>query len=132
MARITGRIELLINGQLQLTKSGSVTVAGLGLSGSQNYVLKEVIGDTGVQGFIEEPVPATCEMTITDRDDIKVDTIARIRENGTIVVRAAGGGKVYTMNGATCTRNISLKSGEGETTVKFIGNNWVETVESAA
>lgn len=131
MARITGRIELLINGQLQLTKEGATTIAGLGLSGMPNYELEQVMGDTGIQGFIEKPIAATCEMTITDRDDIKLDTIAQIRENGTIVVRAAGGGKVYTLNGATCTRNISLKSGQGETTVKFVGNYWVETTETA-
>jgi hypothetical protein len=132
MARITGRIELMVNGQLMLTKSGATNVNGLGLSGMPNYELKEVIGDTGIQGFIEEPIAATCEFTITDRDDINIDTLAQIRENGTVVVRAAGGGKVYTLNGATCKRNIKLKSGEGETTVTFIGNYWVETTESVS
>jgi len=132
MARITGRIELTVNGNLMLTKSGSTTINGLGLSGMPNYELKEVMGDTGIQGFVEDPIPATCEFNITDRDDVKIDTIAAIRENGTIVVSAAGGGKVYTLSGATCKRNIKLTSGEGETAVTFIGNYWVETTASVS
>ena len=131
MPRITGRIDLLINGQLMLSKTGATTINGVGLSGQGNYELNEVIGDRGIHGFVENPVPATCEMTLTDRDDISLDTLARIRENGTVIVRAANGGKVYTMNNATAKRNFSVTSGEGDTAVTFIGNNWVESTEEA-
>ena len=131
MPRITGRVEVLINGQLMLTKTGATTINGIGLSGEGNFELNEVIGDGGIHGFVENPVPATCELTITDRDDISLDTLARIRENGTVIVRAAKGGKVYTMNSATAKRNFGVTSGEGDVAVTFIGNNWVESTEEA-
>ena len=131
MPRITGRVELLINGQLMLSKTGSTNINGVGLSGEGNFELNEVIGDGGIHGFVENPIPATCEFTITDRDDISLDTLARIRENGTVIVRAAKGGKVYIMNNATCKRAMNVVSGEGDVAVIFIGNNWVESTEEA-
>lgn len=131
MPRITGRVEVLVNGQLMLTKTGSTTINGVGLSGEEAYELNEVMGDNGISGFVENPVTASCEMTITDRDDISLDTLARVRENGTVIVRAAKGGKVYTMNNATCKRNFGITSGEGDTTVVFVGNYWIESTEEA-
>ena len=131
MPRITGRVDVLINGQLMLSKIGATTINGVGLSGEGNFELNEVMGDQGINGFVENPVPANCELTLTDRDDISLDTLARIRENGTIVVRAAKGGKVYTMNNATCKRAMSVTSGEGDVSATFLGNNWVESTEEA-
>ena len=55
--RITGRVEVLLNGQTLLNKSGA-TASGIGISGEQSYERKEVLGDTGVAGFVEEPVVA--------------------------------------------------------------------------
>lgn len=130
MARITGRIEVLVNGNPLLNKEGAIA-RGIGLSGEQAFELEAVMGDTGIHGFVEKPIAAECEVTITDRDDISLDTLARIRENGTIIFRAAGGGKVYTMEGATCKRNFELTGGEGEITVMFVGNYWIESTESA-
>lgn len=127
--RITGRVEVYANGQLLLNKVGAVA-SGIGLSGEPNFELKEVIGDTGLHGFVEEPIMATLEVTITDRDDISLDTLARIRENGTVVFRSAGGGKVYTMYNATCPRNLTITAGEGETAIKFIGPNWLEGTDA--
>lgn len=129
MAKITGRVEVLVNGQLLLHKKGA-TASGIGISGEPSYELKEIIGESGFHGFIEEPVPAKCEVKLTDRDDVSLDTLARIREDGTVIFRAAGGGKVYTMNGATCTRNFSLSSGEGEVGVTFLGPYWTESTET--
>lgn len=129
MPRITGRINLKINGELMLSKTGATTLNGLGLSGAPSYELAEVMGDQGINGFVENPIVATCEFTITDRDDISLDTLAQIRQNGTIVVEAAGGGKVYTMNSATCKRNITLTSGEGDVSVTFVGPYWTESTE---
>lgn len=131
MGRITGRVEVLVNGELLLNKAGAAA-GGIGLSGEPNFELKEVIGDTGLHGFVEAPVMATLEVTITDRDDISIDALARIRENGTIIFRSAGGGKVYTMNNATCTRNLTITAGEGETPLKFVGSYWTETKESVS
>ena len=128
--RITGRIEVLVNGNLLLNKEGWVA-RGVGVSGEQAFEVSPVMGDTGIHGFTEKPVPAECEGMITDRDDVSLDTLARIRENGTVIFRAAGGGKVYTMEGATCSRNFEVTGGEGETSIKFVGNYWTETTESA-
>lgn len=125
MARITGRVEVLVNGQLLLNKSGA-SASGIGLSGKPAFELKEVLGDTGLHGFIEEPVVAKCEVKITDRDDVLLDTLSKIREDGTVIFRAAGGGKVYTMNNATCTRNLKVTGGEGEVDLTFIGAYWTE------
>lgn len=127
--RITGRVECLLNSNLLLNKEGAVA-SGVGLSGQQSFELEPVMGDTGIHGFKEIPVVAQLEVTITDRDDISLDELAKVRENGTVIFRAAGGGKVYVMEGATCTRNFGITAGEGETAIKFIGNYWTETKES--
>jgi hypothetical protein len=128
MARITGRVEVLLNGQLLLNKSGAVA-SGIGISGEQAMELEAVLGDTGLHGFSEKPVIAQLEVTVTDREDVSLSDLAKVRENGTIIFRAAGGGKSYTMEGATCTRNFSITGGEGETPVKFVGGFWTETVQ---
>jgi hypothetical protein len=126
--RITGRIEVLVNNAMLLNKAGAVA-SGLGLSGEPNFELKPVNGDTGLHGFVEEPINAMLEVTITDRDDVKLSDLAKIRGNGTVIFRAAGGGKSYTMEGATCTRNFNITGGEGETPIKFVGAYWTESVQ---
>lgn len=131
MARITGRVNVKVNGQVMLTKTGTVTLNGLGISGQPSFERTAVMGDQGIHGYVENPVAATCEMTITDRDDIRISDLAAIFENGTIVVETANGGKVYTMDSATCQNNISLTTGEGDTSVTFTGPAWVETTEEA-
>jgi len=127
--RITGRIEVLVNGVPLLNKAGA-TATGIGISGKPNFSLKAVVGDSGLHGYIEEPVMARCEVTVTDRDDVDLSSLAEIRENGTVVFRSAGGGKVYTMDGATCLRNFSLTGGEGEVPIIFEGPYWVETTST--
>jgi hypothetical protein len=129
MSRITGRIEVLLNGQPLLNKAGA-TASGVGISGeTANVELKEVMCDTGLAGFSETPMPAVCEVTVVDRDDIKLSDLAKVRGDGTVIFRSAGGGKVYMMEGATCTRNFTITGGEGETPLKFIGACWIETVQ---
>ena len=129
MARITGRIEVLLNNELLLNKAGAVA-NGVGISGEPNFELEQIMGDIGPHGFVMKPVAATCEVTVTDRDDISLSDIARVFENGTVIFRSAGGGKVYTMEGATCMRNLSITGGEGETPITFTGPYWTETVST--
>ncbi len=129
MAKITGRIEVLVNNELLLNKAGAVA-SGIGISGQPNFELAAVIGDSGAHGYTETPIQARCEVTVTDRDDIPLSDIALIRENGTVIFRASGGGKVYTMEGATCLRNFTLTGGEGETTVIFEAPFWTETTST--
>lgn len=126
--RITGRVEVLVDGNLLLNKAGAVA-SGIGLSGEPSFELKEIVGDSGLHGFVEEPVVGALEVTVSDREDIKLSDLAKVRENGTVIFRSAGGGKVYTMEGATCTRNFTITAGEGETPLKFIGPYWTEGVQ---
>ncbi len=129
MAKISGRIEVLVDGNPLLNKAGAVA-SGIGVSGQPNFELNEVIGDSGIHGFTETPVVAMVEVTVTDRDDISLSDLASVNGNGTIIFRAAGGGKVYTMDGATCKRNFSLTGGEGEVPITFIGPFFTESVDS--
>lgn len=129
MARVTGRIEVLVDGNLLLNKAGA-TASGIGLSGQPNFELEVIMGDTGVHGYIEKPVMARCEVTITDRDDIMLSDLAAVRENGTVIFRSANGGKVYTMTDATCLRNFTVTGGEGEVPLIFEGPHWTETTSS--
>jgi hypothetical protein len=125
--RITGRVQVLVNGQILLNKSGAVA-NGIGVSGQATFEKKAVMGPDGIQGFVDEPVEASCEVTVTDRDDISLSDLAAI-ENGTVIFRRANGGKVYTLVDGTCTGNFKVSGGEGETPIKFIGSYWTEGVE---
>lgn len=125
VGRITGTVEILVNGIPLLNKAGA-TANGLGLSGEANFELKQIQGDTGPHGSVEEPIDASVEVTISDRSDVKLSDLAAIRENGTIIFRSRGKGKVYTMANATCKRNFTLTAGEGEVSVTFFGAFWTE------
>jgi len=126
MARITGRVEVLVNNEVLLNKAGAVA-SGIGVSGQPNFELESIQGDGGHHGYIEKPIMARCEVTVTDRDDVMLTDFAAIRENGTVIFRSANGGKVYTMEGATCLRNFQLTAGEGEVPLIFEGAFWTET-----
>ena len=125
MMRITGRVEVIVNGTPLLNKAGA-SAEGIGISGEPNFELEAIGGDTGLHGYSETYTPAAVSVSITDRDDVSLTDLARIKGNGTVIFRAAGGGKVYTLNGATCTRNFTVTAGEGETTVRFVGPYWTE------
>ncbi len=128
--KITGRIEVIVNSQMLLNKSGAVA-SGIGISGEPSMELTPVMGDGGLHGFTEAPVMAQLEVTVSDRGDVSLDAFARIKQNGTVIFRAAGGGKVYTMENATCLRNFSVTGGEGETPLKFVGAYWTESTENS-
>lgn len=125
---ITGRVEVLLDGQLLLNKAGAVA-SGLGISGEPSFEVNPVLGDTGQHGVTETPVPAQVEVTVTDREDVSLSDLAKVRENGTVVFRAANGGKSYTGEGFTCKRNFSITAGEGETPLVFFGPYWTENVQ---
>lgn len=125
MATVTGRVEVLVNGVVLLNKAGAVA-SGIGESGKPPVKREPIIGDTGIHGPKETIVPAKLAVTVTDRDDVNLGDFAAIKENGTLVFRAARGGKVYTLNNATCAGDISVTAGEGETKLEFWGPYWVE------
>jgi len=127
--KITGRVEIKVNGDTLLNKAGAVA-SGLGLSGVPNFERTEVMGDTGLHGFVEEPVIAMLEVTITDNDGVNLADFAAINGDGTVVFQSAGGsGKYYTMATATCTSNMQLTAGQGETTLVFKGPYWTEGIQ---
>ncbi len=124
--KITGRVEVLVNGNPLLNKPGAVA-SGIGISGQAAMEREAVLGDTGLHGFVEKPVPAMLEVTLTDREDVSLSELASLFENATVIFRGANGGKSYTMEGATCLENFSITGGEGETPVKFVGAYWTES-----
>jgi hypothetical protein len=94
--KITGLVDVLVNGEKLLNKAGA-TATGIGKSGEPSVERKPVMGDGGIHGFVEEIVAARCEVTISDREDVLLDTLARVENDGTVIFRAKNGGKVYTM-----------------------------------
>lgn len=129
MARVTGRVEVVVNGIIVLNKSGAVA-SGIGESGKPAIKREPIIGDTGIHGFKETIEPARISVKITDRDDVKLSDLQKINGDGTVIMRAVGGGKVYTMANATCAGAFSVTAGEGETTLEFVGPSWVESTQS--
>jgi hypothetical protein len=127
--KVTGRVEVLVNGVTVLNKSGW-TAENIGESGKPAVKRTPIVGDGGLHGYKEEIQPARCSGKITDRDDINLSTMAAINSDGTVVFRAANGGKVYTMHNATCEGALKLTAGEGDVDVAFIGPFWTETTSS--
>lgn len=126
MAKVTGRVEILVNGELLLNKAGA-TAMNIGESGKPTIKREPVMGDTGMHGAKETILEARLQVKVTDRDDVDLSALAAINGDGTVVMRAAGGGKVYTMPNATCMSAMQLTAGEGETTLEFYGPYWIHT-----
>jgi len=125
--RITGRVEVIINGNSLLNKEGA-TANGIGESGKPAMEREAVYGDSGLHGFVEKPIEASCEVPLTDREDQKLGDLAKLDGSATILFKAALGGKVYTMNDAFCTKNFNVTAGTGEVSnVKFVGGYWTES-----
>lgn len=129
MAKVTGRVEVLVNGQILLNKNGA-SASGIGESGKPAVKREPIIGDTGIHGYKETIEAARLTVSITDRDDVSLSDLAAINGNGTVIMRAALGGKVYTMANATCVGSLQVTAGEGDTKLEFIGPYWTETISS--
>jgi hypothetical protein len=127
--RITGRVEILLNGKLLLNKEGA-SITGIGLSGKPAFEREIITGPTGPHGSIEKPITPMLEVTVTDRDDIMLNDFALINGNGTAIFRTAGGGKTYIGEGATCLNNFGLTDGQGEVKLRFAVPYWIEKVEA--
>lgn len=125
MAQITGRVKIWVNSDLMLNKAGAVA-SGVGISGQPNFEVEPIMGDTGFHGSVEKPIMAELTVDLTDRSDVSLSDLAKILENGTVIFEDANGGKSYTLNQATCARNISVTAGEGTTPIKFFGPYWTE------
>ncbi len=124
---ITGRVSVYANGKMLINKAGA-KASGIGVNGKPNVERKAVMYDNGIAGYREEIVPARCEVTIIDRADQSLSELVEIFENGTIVFASSVGGKVYTMDNATCLGNLSVTSGDGEVPLVFESISWREGV----
>lgn len=129
MAKITGRVKITVGEHTLLNKAGA-KISGVGVNGSFPVERKAVMGDLGVAGYVEEIVTARCEVTIVDKSNQMLSDLAAIFENATLVFEAATGGKVYTMDGATCLGNLEVTAGEGDSPVIFEGKQWLESVNN--
>lgn len=118
--KITGRVEIRVNGELYLTKQNAKAT---GIGGNKKI---PVMGEV-YHGTVEEPTPNTCEFTITDHDQKLLIPIAQL-EDATVTFERAGGGKVYTLVGAACEGGFELTAGEGEVPIVFFGEVWEEEV----
>lgn len=126
MARVTGRVEILVNGVMLLNKNGA-SASGIGESGKPAIKRDPILGDGGLHGYKETIEVAKLTVSITDRDDVSLSDLAKINGDGTVIMRAANGGKVYTMANATYTTPASVTAGEGDTKIEFAGPFWTET-----
>ncbi len=130
--RITGRVKITAGTDILLNKAGA-KITGIGASGLAAVERKEVLGDVGWHGYVEEPVVASLEVTISDRDDVSLSVLSSLAGDDTNVVTVEPYGttiKSYTLNNATSVGNFELTAGEGETTIKYIGSSWSETPTS--
>jgi len=125
MARITGRVRVTVNGEPLLNKEGAVA-SGISQSGKPPVERIPVIGDGGLHGYKETMHVAQLEVSVTDRDDVKLSDLADIDGDGTVIFAAEPTGKQYIMDNATCHANFSITAGEGETKLVFSGPAWTE------
>lgn len=131
MAALTGRVEIVVNGQRIFNKEGAAIMnIGPG-DGSPALERTSVKGDTGTHGIKDVVMPARLEVTITDRSDVSLGLLWAINGNGTVYVHVltGGGGKTYIMKNAACMNPGSVTTGEGDTPLAFEavdGGGWIE------
>jgi hypothetical protein len=132
LSKVTGAVEIMIDGVPVLNKAGAVAT-GIGLSGEPAKEVTPIMGDGGLHGYKEDPIMAGLEVTVTDRGDIMIDDLMRIglTTDGTILFQKRGGnGKKWTLQNAVAQRNASLTAGEGETSLTYFGEYWIEEKET--
>ncbi len=130
MARtITGRVEVLVNGQALLNKAGA-KAGGIAKSGQPPFKRNPIMGDTGMHGFTEEPITPFVECTVSDNSDQMLTDLAEVAGDGTVIFQAAPSGKIYTLVNAYCVNDFEVTAGEGETTVRFEGDYFNEGLRS--
>ena len=126
--RITGRVEVLINGVKLLNKSGAVAMnIGPG-DGTPAVKRTMVVGDSGVHGYSEEITPARLEVTVSDRDDKFIADLYALDGDGVVIFRTINGGKVYAMYNVACMEPGNVTAGEGEIPLVFesVSGGWIE------
>lgn len=156
LARITGRVEVVVNGERLLNRSGATAIGISDTPGYPGVFRRTVVGIGqrpdgraywGPTGMVEEMVPARVEVTVTDRDDRNLTKLCGIKGDGTVVFRRdASGGllgsitgavenalgmrpKQYILNNVTCMNPASVVAGEGDVVLAFEaceGGGWTE------
>ena len=111
MARVTGRCEIRVNGVLLLSKKG----ASLQIGGEER---KPIVEDQ-FHGWVGELMPAILTVTVTDRDDVKVEDLINVFE-GTATFEAVDG-KMYLVEELTAKGNPTVTAGEGAVELEYFG-----------
>ncbi|MGE0487315.1 MAG: phage tail tube protein [Gammaproteobacteria bacterium] len=118
MAQLTGRCSVKINGQLIRSKPG----AKLNLGG---VTREAVLGDNGVDGFVQKTAAPYIEGTFTHGRDTDLQALHDL-EDGSVSFETDTG-KGYILRNAWSANPPELTSGEGEVTFRFEGVTCEET-----
>jgi hypothetical protein len=126
MARITGRVSVLVNNVPLLNREGAVA-NGIGPNGLVPFEREPVMTDNGIAGFKETAVEASVEVTVVDRNDIELSPLLELDgQDATVLFQAEPTGKQYKLVNVFSSGVATLTAGEGETALKFIGEKWYE------
>jgi len=137
--RLVGRVEVVLNGELLLNKSGAIA-RGIGEESGKLAVRRKAVMDCfGTAGFTEEIIPAGLDVVLTVTDNISLTALAAVKGNGTLIFRRATSlapnaseefPKTLTLDKVTCMVSPEINAGEGEIPVVFEacgGNGWIES-----
>lgn len=112
--KLFGRAFVRINGQTIASLPGS---AKLNPGGVERTAVN---GDFGFLGFSEKPVHAEIECDIAVSAD--TDIVALNKTTNASVTFEADTGQVWIMRAASLAAPVSVQSGDGKASVKFIGS----------
>lgn len=115
MSQRKGGITFLKVDGTQLSVKGEATY---GLGKNERTA---IVGQDGVHGYSEVPTAPFIEVTITDSDELSLDTLAAITDS-TLVLELANG-KAVALRGAWNTNKdgLSASTKEGEIALRFEG-----------
>ncbi len=116
MAKVTGIVEIYVNGELQREVEG----ATLNLGG---YEREMVVGHR-VYGQKEKVMPAVCTFTIAHMADTDLITLRDIVD--ATLRFACNTGVTYLVTGACVTQTLNLKASDGEVDVEMQGQPAVQ------
>lgn len=112
--QLFGRAFIRVNGQTIASLPGSSKLNPGGVERSP------VNGDFGFLGFSEKPVNAEVECDIAV--DSTTDIVALNRTIDATITFEADTGQVWVMRNAALAAPVSLQSGDGKASIKFIGS----------
>jgi len=112
MSKVTGIVEVYINGTLQRSKEGAKLITGG----------KERTAQTGyaVYGYSEKIVPAQLEYTLAHTADADLEALNDMVDATLRFVCDIG--QVWLVNNAFTTKPVEITGGEGDVAVEMQGD----------